>query len=362
VIKVAFDMRDPVRSGIARVARSMARAFIENNATGPYDISLCGPADGLASLETRHWSRPSPRTVEWNAGRFSIGAEREWPRVSRATGDAVWYFPHWDMPWRAHPRRSIVLISDVIPLVVAGATTPLRREIARRWIRRSGRIASRLTVSTEFTKNEVLQLWPDLAAKVSVLPLGVDGGFFQSPPPLPASFEAIASRGPFMVSVGNRKPHKNLVRGLDVLARLRELHWIVVGENFPGWEAVTERARSLGVADRMHVFDGQPDSTVHGLYARSVCLFFPSRSEGFGLPILEALASGTNVVAGAAGSSIEVLNGHGAVCDLDDGDAFAEAVRRVMQSGRPGPAARQYAESCSWRRSARRLEQLIREL
>jgi glycosyltransferase involved in cell wall biosynthesis len=360
-MKVAFDMRDPMRSGIARVARSMARAFIENSAT-PTSHVLCGPTLQLDRLGAHRWGASPATIVDWTAGRFSLAAERQWARVSREAGDSIWYFPHWDMPWSAKPRRSIVLISDVIPLVVPDATSALRRVIARQWILRSARVASRLVVSTEFTKSEVLEIWPELDGRVSVVPLGVDAQFLGHPSPLPDALEDIASRAPFMLSVGNRKPHKNLIRGPEVLARVKGLRWIVAGEAFPGWASVVEHAQRLGVTDRMHVIDPPSDAVLHALYARSVCLFFPSRNEGFGLPILEALAAGTHVVIGAAGSSIEVLNGYGTVCGLDDDDAFAEGVQRAVWSGPPGPAAREYARGCSWKRSAAALERLMRDL
>jgi glycosyltransferase involved in cell wall biosynthesis len=339
----------------------MARAFIENSAT-PKSHVLCGPTRQLEQLGAPRWGASPPEVVDWTAGRFSLAAELEWGRVSREAGDSIWYFPHWDMPWRARPRRSIVLISDVIPIVVPGATSALRRAIARRWILRSARVASRLVVSTEFTKSEVLGIWPELDGRVFVVPLGADPRFLSEPPPLPDALEVIASRAPFMLSVGNRKPHKNLIRGPEVLARVKDLHWIVAGEAFRGWASVVEHAQRLGVTDRMHVIDTPSDAVLHALYTRSVCLFFPSRNEGFGLPILEALAAGTHVVTGAAGSSIEVLNGHGTVCGLDDDDAFAEAVQRAIRSGPPGPGPREYARECSWKRSAEALERLIRDL
>lgn len=362
VTTVAFDMRDPVRSGIARVARSMARGFAENNVAGKYNACFCGPIDQLHELGAPGWGINPPHLVPWSAGRLSIAAELEWSRVSMAVKNSVWYFPHWDVPWVAHPQRSIVLLSDVIPINVPGATSAMRRHIARRWIRRSGNVATRIAVSTEFTKGEVLDIWPDFRQKIRVVPLGVDPFFFQEPVPLPAKLQALAGRSGFMLSVGNRKTHKNLIMGPEVLARIPDLHWIVVGEPFVGWERVVARAETLQVGDRMHVLAPQPDTVLHSLYASSACLFFPSRNEGFGLPILEALASGTRVVAGAAGASIEVLGGHGAVCPLDDADAFAGAVNDARASGPPGADGRAHAARFTWKRSASRLAELVQEI
>src|SRR5690349_9091354 len=263
-------MRDPVRSGIARVARCMPQAFTAADDSGEFEVTVAGPPRTIAELGAGRWRRP-PRVVPWDAGRLSAASALSWPGVNRAVGDATWYFPHWDVPWLAHPRRSIVLISDVIPLVVPGATSNMRRLVARQWIRRTAVKASRVAISTEFARSELIDIWPDLAGKIRVVPLGVGPQFFGTPSPLPEPLDAVA-----------------------------------------------QRAAALGVTNRIHVLGGQPDSVVHGLYAGAACLFFPSRNEGFGLPILEALAAGTRVVIGRAGASMEVLGGHGTACGLDD--------------------------------------------
>jgi glycosyltransferase involved in cell wall biosynthesis len=362
VIPVAFDMRDPVRSGIARVARSMARAFVERDVAADYVASFCGPARQLEELGAGTWGGRSSQIIPWDVARFSGQAELSWPRVRMSVRESVWYFPHWDMPWIARPQRAIVLINDVIPIIVPGATTQLRREIARRWIRWSGIRARRIAVSTEFTKGEVLELWPDFAGKIHVVPLGVDPLFFGVPAPLPDALAKLAAAGPFMLSVGNRKSHKNLIMGPEVLSRLPDVRWVVMGESFPGWDEVAERAAKLGVAGRMHVLAPQPDAVLHSLYATAACLFFPSKNEGFGLPILEALASGTQVVAGAAGASMEILGGFGTVCPVSDADAFASGVQQALRSGPPGEVARGHAATFSWERSAGKLAKLVQSV
>lgn len=335
---------------------------MERDVAREYDATLCGPADRLNELGAGTWGSHPSRFVPWGAGRLSLSADLSWPKVTASVGDAVWYFPHWDMPWLARPRRSIVLVNDVIPIIVPGATSPAKREIARRWIRWSGIRASRIAVSTEFTRAEVLELWPDFESRIHVVPLGVDQRFFAEPDPLGGELASLAGRGPFMLSVGNRKVHKNLIMGPEVLSRVPDLEWIVMGEAFGGWDAVAARAAELGVADRMHVLPSQPDAVLHSLYAAAACLFFPSRHEGFGLPVLEALASGTRVVAGAAGASTEILGGFGAVCPVDDADAFAAAVEDAVRSGRPGPAGRQHAARFTWARSAEKVAELVRSV
>lgn len=349
--RLAFDLRDPTRSGIARVARSTAHAVASSRPLPSGDLLLAGPVDQLERLGARDWGL-GPTLIPWTSGRLSVEAEFTWPEVRRRVGPAVWYFPHFDMPWTARVSRSMVVLHDLIALHVPGATTRLRSRIARHWIARSGRRATRILVGTRFTRAEIIEQWPDLAPKIEIVPHGVEERFFDAAPALPADIVELLEGQPFMLSVGNRKPHKNLEMGAEVLARLPWLRWVVIGERFRGWDGVSERIERLGVGDRVHVLDPRPDEVLHALYAASSCLLFPSRHEGFGLPILEALAAGTRVVSGNAGACVEVLAGHGVVCDCDDADAFAAAVSGAVQAGRPGPAGRAHAARFTWQATA----------
>src|ERR1043165_6932449 len=135
MIPVAFDLRDPVRSGIARVASSMARAFVSSEGAHEFETFLCGPSDRVRALGLEQAARGPNHVVPWRAGRLDPSAELSWPRVSRAASRATWDFPHWDMPWIAEPRRAVVLLSDVIPLRVKGATSRSRAALAKRWMR-----------------------------------------------------------------------------------------------------------------------------------------------------------------------------------------------------------------------------------
>ncbi|HVX40770.1 MAG TPA: glycosyltransferase family 1 protein [Gemmatimonadaceae bacterium] len=361
-IPVAFDLRDPDRSGIARVARCNARAFLQQ-ARGEFDVTLCGPREMLAHLGAPTWGDSS--LVDWTAGRFSLKAQVTWNRVRRQTGDAIWYFPLWDVPWGDVPARSIVTIHDLTTIRVPGATTRSRRAVVKAWIRHVSRRATRIVAGTEFSRREVVEAWPDLANRVAVIPHGVEPRFFGEPEPLPMDVAAMLPDAEYVLSVGNRKPHKNLQIAVEVLRRLPDLHWVVVGERFRGWEHVTSLIERYRVGDRVHVLGQQPDAVLHRLYRDAACLLFPSRHEGFGLPVLEALASGTRVVAGTAGATVEVLGGHGAVCDCDDPDSFASAVSDARAAKRDGPFpadARAHAATFTWERSARAIAELVRDI
>lgn len=364
MIPVAFDLRDPDRSGIARVARSLARTFVRQFASD-FRVTLAGPVAQLESLGARRWGDSHIRLIPWDGARYSVAAELQWGRVKREAGDCIWYFPHWDVPWYSSPARYVVTIHDIGHLRLPGISW-VRREVARRWMRRAARRARRVTVDTRFTADELVGVWPELAQKTQVVPNGVDELFFDEPQPLPDTIVSRLRGAPFALSVGIRKRHKNLAVGVDVLASIPDLRWVVIGEWFADWEDVAERAARMGVADRVIVLDRQEDGVLNSLYHQAACLLFPSRYEGFGLPILEALAAGTPVIASSAGGSVETLDGCGWVCDPDDAEQFARAVSQTLSLGgrraEMAARARARARRFTWQNSASALAEALRQV
>jgi glycosyltransferase involved in cell wall biosynthesis len=276
-------------------------------------------------------------------------------------GDAVWHFPHWDVPWYALPARCIVTVHDLghlNPRVVSRT----RGLIARPWIERALHHATWLTTVSEFTRREIVERWPHLGDRIDVVPNAVDPCFFDAQR-ISSRLHALVDAGPFILSVGNLKRHKNLAVGVDVLASHSHLRWVVVGEWFPDWRAVERKAASLGVGDRIHYLGKLDDSDINALYRAAVCLLFPSRYEGFGLPILEALAAGAPVVASNHAAVRETLGSAGWICDVDRPEQFAAAVREAMRpdaglKARGVARAREYTWSDGAARLSTRIEHL----
>lgn len=360
VIDVAMDLRDPDRSGLARVARSLARSFIREF-RDEFRVTLAGPRRTLEALGADEWG--AHRIVSWNAPRYSLAAELQWPRVHAATLGACWYFPHWDVPWRIRDLPFVATVHDVAHLVLPGQLS-IKRLVARVWMRRTLARAARILSVSEHSARELAAFWPEYSAKVSVAPNGVDPSFFRDAPSLPPALASRVSDDPMMLSIGIRKERKNLEMGVEILRRIPDLRWVVVGEWFPDWRHVAARAAAAGVTERLVVLDRVDDDTLRALFSRAAFLLFPSRYEGFGLPLIEALASGTPVIASHATSIPEVLGDTGWLCDPDDAEAFAAAARDVLTLGaRKAEIAargRQRARQFSWERSAERLADALR--
>src|SRR6185295_19284915 len=130
-----------------------------------------------------------------------------------------------------------------------------------------------------------------------------------------------------VLSVSARRPHKNLMRLIEAVARLGDdVALVLPGYPGPQDDALRAHARQLGVGHRVHLAGWIDDAQLEGLYAASTCLAFPSLAEGFGLPVLEAMARGLPVACSAVSAMPEVAGDAALLFDPLSVDAIAGAV------------------------------------
>jgi O-antigen biosynthesis alpha-1,3-rhamnosyltransferase len=360
VISVALDLRDPQRSGLARVASSMARAFVREFSE-EFSVNLAGPAAVLREMGASDWGRC--RIVDWGSSRYSL-ADLRWQRVNKQVAPSIWFYPHWDVPLNAIRHPYVMFMHDLAHLKLPEHSA-LKRTVARHWIGLSLSRSARILAGSHYSAGEIAEVWPDVASKTSVAYHGVDAGFFETVSPVPTEIARQIGGVRYMLSVGIRKERKNLRVGVEVLRAIPELKWVVMGDWYPEWQKVAAAATQAGVADRMIVLDRQDDETLRALYQGAAFLFFPSRYEGFGLPIIEALASGTPVLAATTTSTGEIIGEAGWKCEPDDVPAFIDAAREILSlDGRRAAVVaergRARAREFTWEKSAAGLAEAFR--
>jgi glycosyltransferase involved in cell wall biosynthesis len=164
--------------------------------------------------------------------------------------------------------------------------------------------------------------------------------------------------------VGGIQPRKDPLAAIEALALLDgDLGLVVVGAEKRGGEEVRRTIRRLGLEQRVDFAGHVEHEELAALYRGAACLVFPSRYEGFGLPVLEAMASATPVVAAAAGAVPEVAGDAAILVEPGDPEAIADGVRRALADRELLVAAGlQRASLFSWAETARRTLAVYREL
>ena len=363
---LVVDARVLWGSGIGRHVREVTARIV---AAGEFaEVVLAGDPQELGAWCATLSSATPTRIIALGGGRYSVAAQLQWPQLARSLPErSVVWFPHWDAPFFFSRRPTVVTVHDLIPLRVADHTSAVKRGLMRALLRRVTRRADRVVTVSQFTRDDLELHDSALRGHVRVIcGGGVPEAFVErTDSALPPGVTA-----PFLLVVANRKPHKNIELAVEVLARLLKQHptltLVVAGERFPHWDCTVAHAARIGVADRIVDVQTLDDARLAALYAGAACFLMPSRYEGFGLPVLEAMASGTPAVVARATSLPEVVGDAALLADPDDVDAFTAAVASVLND--PAEAARLRAAGTrrafeySWDRTAADMLHVFREV
>ncbi len=209
---------------------------------------------------------------------------------------------------------------------------------------------------------------PVEAARVRVVPEGVAADFGRVDAGEAAAVRArLGVPAEYLLFVGQIAARKNAVRVLEAVARLPASAppIVLAGPRKHGHEEVLEAYHHLGLGTRALFLGHVPEEALAPLYAGARALVFPSIDEGFGLPVLEAFACGTPVLASTAGALPETAGGAALLVDPASVDAIADGIRRLLEDGalRRDLAAkgRARAAAMTWEETARRTLAVYRE-
>jgi len=198
---------------------------------------------------------------------------------------------------------------------------------------RAYRRAAAIVCDSHFSAAEYNEL-VDPEAKVDVVYPGVDERFQR--------IERDPDDVPFALVVGTVEARKNLTILIETLPAIPSLRIVSVGPQTPYAEEVRARAAALNVADRVDLRGYVTSQQLDDLYARATCALIPSRYEGFGYALAEAMCAGVPAVAARSSSLVEVANGSVPLVDPDDVEAWTQAVTALL-AGRD--AAQRRADS-----------------
>jgi glycosyltransferase involved in cell wall biosynthesis len=276
------------------------------------------------------------------------------PRLLRRLAPALTHFQHVVSP-RAKPPV-VVTVHDLsferAPLLMGRRD----RFFFRTMVPRSARRADRVLAVSERTKRDLIEQYALPEEKIVVTPNGVDKAFGPE--------GARREGAPYALFVGTLTPRKDPVTAIEALALTKtELRLVLAGPHKGSEGAARAAVARLGLEDRVEFAGHVPRQELAALYRGAACLVFPSRYEGFGLPVLEAMASGTPVVTTTAGALPEVAGDAAVLVDPGDPVGLADGIKRALADReRLVQVGLERARRFSWTETARRTIEVYREL
>jgi glycosyltransferase involved in cell wall biosynthesis len=330
-MRIGIDIRKYTDFGIGTYIRNLLAEF-DGDRTNQW-IYFVSPE--LSASLSMHYSG---QMIVNRSAKYSPGELLSMSRLANAAGCDVFHSPHYTFPFGL-AGKGIVTIHDLIHLRVPNVVSAPKRTYARFLIGHACRAADQVIVDSEFTKQDVLKDFRIAAEKINVVHLGVSpafrpaGGQDQGK----GTIERLGIRRPYLLYSGALKPHKNVGLLLQAFARLTRTHdidLVLSGEPLGGRPDLIALAKSLGITDRLVSTGMTSEADVVALNQHAMVSVLPSLYEGFGLSVLEAMASGVPVVAANATSIPEVVGDAGVLFEPRDVDDLVTALDRVLTDTR----------------------------
>jgi glycosyltransferase involved in cell wall biosynthesis len=266
-------------------------------------------------------------------------AREQWAIPQAAKGCDLLHVPHYNAPL-LHRTPLVITIHDVIHI-----TDPDCRASLKAWayaqpvLSLAARKAEHIITVSEYSKAQIIERLGVPSSKVSTIHCGVNGEFL--PVDREEAFEMVSKtlevHEPYLLYVGSLKRHKNvscLLKAFALLCERRDIpqRLLILGGDARGIGELAEECARLGISERIDFVPHVGQVLLSKVYAAADVLVLPSRIEGFGLPVLEAMACGTPVICSRAASLPEV--GGEAVIYFDPGspEDLAGAIEQVLRS------------------------------
>jgi glycosyltransferase involved in cell wall biosynthesis len=366
-MRIAIDARKLHDFGIGTYIRNLLRYLARIDQDTEY-VLLCSRAD----LNVVGQLGPNFRVVIESSPNYSFREQLHVPYLLLRERPDVFHATHYVLP-PAVPCRCVVTIHDCIHLwfpqyLPSRAAYAYAKTAMWSAAKRSDRI---LTVS-ESSKRDILHFFNVSPEKIVVIYNAIDERF--GVPPNEEDMARMRVRYQldhgFVLYAGNIKPHKNLVRLIEAFDGVRkegfdEVKLLIIGDEISKLPALRHAVHRHKLHKHVRFLGFVPDETLAILYRLAEVFVFPSLYEGFGLPPLEAMASGTPVVTSNLSSLPEVVGDAAILVDPYDADSIKDGITRVLRDRLLREQLRQRglarARDFSWERSVARTREIYQE-
>jgi glycosyltransferase involved in cell wall biosynthesis len=367
-VRIGIDARKLHDFGIGTYIRNLLRHLGRLDRETEFVI-LCRPEDREVLAATGENFRAVPEP----AANYSVAEQVRIPLALRREGVTLFHAPHYVLPPLVR-CRSVVTIHDCIHLMFPQyLPNRIALAYARTSINLAARRATRIMTVSESSKRDILRFVDVDAARIDVIYNAYDERFEIEP--LEEDVVRVRERyqlhDEFVLYAGNVKPHKNLERLIEAFNLVRSrgldhLKLVLIGDEISKYAALRRAVHQHQLHKYVRFLGYLPQETLAVMYRLAGVFVFPSLYEGFGLPPLEAMASGTPVVTSNVSSLPEVAADAAVLVDPYDPVAIADGIESVLADEnlradlrRRGLArARQF----SWEQSVRRVREIYDEV
>jgi glycosyltransferase involved in cell wall biosynthesis len=339
--------------GVRRYVRGLSRALL---ALGePLELVALGGHDSSAMpAGTSHVAEPPhpPTNLGWTL----VGV----PRAARRAKVDVIHAPAYTAPFWA-PAPVVLTVHDV-SYERQPQWYPYRRDWARRaFYRHSAAAADHILTVSRFSASEITAAYGIPMERMTVTPLGVDAAFSPAGAEAPVELPPGVTP-PYVLHVGDLHERRNLKMLADALLAARRagmtaLSLVLAGTDRGVGESLCAMAEQANAPDAVVLLGSITERRLRSLYRGAAALVYPSVYEGFGLPLIEAMACGTPVIASRVTSIPEVVGDAGVLLDPAETGAWTTAMLEVVSDqhlrARLRAAGLRRAAEFTWERTAR---------
>ncbi len=357
-MRIGLEVTAAVRqgAGIGRYVRELLRALAHLDTANQYHLFYASPVPlpySLPPLPGNFSTRHLPFHDIWLA-RLWQRAQIPLP-VELVTGPLdLYHAPDFTLP--PVRARSVLTVHDLSFVRDPESAAPGLRAYLNMVVPRSVSRADHIIAVSQATKADLIELYGTPESKITVLYEGVDPAFAPTPDATIRTKYGLGDK-PYIFSISTIQPRKNYQRLIQAIAALpHEYNLIIAGGS--GWlhEPIYAEAEKPAVRGRVKFIGFVPDADLPALYTEAAAFAYPSLYEGFGLPLLEAMACGTPVLTSKVSCLPEVAGDAAILVDPLQAGAIAEGLQQTLSSRdqlRPKGFAR--ASQFRWETVAREL-------
>jgi alpha-1,3-rhamnosyl/mannosyltransferase len=321
--------------GIGRYVANLAPALVAQLEPAERLLVLHAPEarERLTGLEG-----PQVRLLPTSISPFAMGQQLQLPRLLRAAGDfSLYHSTYYLMPYSMR-LPTVLTFYDLIPLQHPETVSRRARLLFRLTMRMALSVSAHVVSISEAARRDLLAHFKLPPERVTTTPLAADARFHLQPAEEIARVrDKYGLPEEMVLFVGINKPHKNLVRLIEAFAKLVQqgssAALVLAGpwdERYPETMQAIDGLRAEG---RVRLLGQVADADLPALYAAATVFVLPSRYEGFGLPVLEAMACGVPVACSNTSSLAEIVGEAAITFDPHSADAISAAIGQLLSDG-----------------------------